>query len=76
MYRFHIKAMTKQGHTITNSMVLLANTLHSLNQYNYWLLYNSCILPMLMYTCMIWYKQHNPQKGYLKQLEKVQNSAL
>lgn len=75
-YKQHIKAMVTRGVTITSGLQMLCNTIRGMDQTHMRQLYNACILPVLTYSCPIWYNKNKPQKHLIKHLMTVQNIML
>lgn len=47
-----------------------------MNQYHLWLLYKTCVIPVLTYSCQLWFNTDKPNKHLLLTLQWVQNNAL
>jgi len=57
------------------SMLSLGNSAHGLKPKHKWLLYRSCIMPIVLYGICLWYYDGVHLKGTMKELTKIQRQA-
>jgi len=72
----HVKIMAKCGNSVVHGLSCLGNSLHGMNQYHLWLLYKTCVIPVLTYGCQLWFNPNKPNKCLLLTLQWVQNNAI
>lgn len=71
----HVKRSARKGISVLARLKLLANTLRGISSYNARLLYNACVVPILTYGSVLWYR-NSGRKGLVARLEKTQNKGL
>ena len=69
----HVKLAAAQGENTASRLTMLANTVHGLSQKHLRHLYIACVVPKILYGCLLW---SNGLANQLKPLEKVQRQAL
>ena len=72
----HVTILCNCARSAANGLRVLANTVRGLSQKNLRLLHKTCILPIITWACVLWFRQDFPKKGLLAKLESIQNISL
>jgi Reverse transcriptase (RNA-dependent DNA polymerase) len=73
-WSYHIEVMCNQACATIKVLQLLGNSVRGLKHTKWRLVYNAICLPVLTYSCRLWYT--GKQQGLVKQLQTVQNKAV
>ena len=69
--------MANQACTLLKALQVFGNSIHRLNMANWQLTFNAICLPVLSYTCLLWFKEGTKgQKKLVQKLQRVQNEGV
>ena len=72
----HVDVLCNRARTAANGLRVLANTVRGLSQKNLRALHKTCILPIITWAAVLWYRKDLPRKSLLNKLERIQNISL
>ena len=72
----HIRILAVKGKAITTGLQCLGNTVRGLSPHHMRLLYRTCVIPIITYSCQLWYQPDAPKHTLIKRLQIIQNEAL
>lgn len=73
----HVDILCNRARTAANGPSrVLANTVPGLSQKYLRALRKTCILPIITWAAILWFRQDLPRKGLLNKLERIQNISL
>lgn len=70
----HVKSICEKAIRCGRALYPLLNRKSTLNRHNKTLLYKMCILPIMTYSCQVWYNR--TAKSHTKKLQVIQNKNL
>jgi hypothetical protein len=73
-WSYHVEVMCNRVCATIKALQLLGNLVRGLEHTKWRLAYNTICLPVLTYSCQLWYM--GKQQGLVKQLQTVQNEAV
>ena len=76
LFNQHVEILCNRARTAANGLRVLANSVRGLSQKNLRALHKTCILPIITWAAVLWFRQDLPRKGLLDKLDRVQNISL
>ena len=68
--------LCNRARTAANGLRVLANSVRGLSQKNLRALHKTCVLPIITWAAVLWFRHDLPRKNLLNKLERVQNISL
>ena len=72
----HVDILCNRARSAANGLRVLANSVRGLSQKNLRALHKTCVLPIITWAAVLWFRPDIPRKGLLDKLDRVQNISL
>lgn len=76
LFNKHVDILCNRARTAANGLRVLANSVRGLSQKNLRALHKTCVLPIITWAAVLWFRHDIPRKGLLDELDRVQNISL
>ena len=72
----HTKIMCARASNVISGLSCLGNTIVGMTPQHLRLLFKTCVVPVMTYSCQLWYRPSTPRITLMKRLQIVQNKGL